>query len=276
MKTLVPLLATLMLAAAPAAANAQLVLGRVTDHASGDALAGVEVQLVEESGGESATAVSDSAGLFELRVGRSGSYRLRASLLGYRTFTSEPLELATGEMIEAMLELSVDPVELTPVIVRTRPDRGRLAEYDRRREAGGAGHFITREDIERRTISTVSELLVVVPTVTLEPIRLNGIPQDRYTVMLRGTAGPCVAHLFINGVQATMSGSRAIDDILVTDWLEGVEVYPTSGVAPPAYRREGCGSVLFWMREPERGIRWGWLKAAAAAVFVGAAVVLTR
>jgi hypothetical protein len=264
-----------MLAGTSATASGQLVRGRITDYPTGAILADVQIDLIDDGGRVAARATTDDEGFFAIRPRLSGTYRLRAGLIGYQTFTTEPLALASEDLVELALQLSIEPVDLTPVIVRTTPDRGRLAEYDRRRTERVSGYFITREEIERRPIATASELLIVVPGVTLAPLSLHGIRQDRYTIMVRGTMGPCMATVFINGMLVSQSGMRTVDDLLISDWIEGIEVYPTAVAAPLEYRR-GCGVVLFWTRNPEPGTNWRWIKVAAAAVFVAGAALLTR
>jgi hypothetical protein len=159
MKLMEMVVAALALAAVPQGAIAQVLRGRVIDHASGAVLSGAQMDVIDERGSQIARTATDTEGRFELRAPRSGAYRLRASLIGYETFTSDPLDLGVRETVELLLYLSVEPVPLTPVIVRTRSDRSRLTEFERRKAQGLGGYFITRQDIERRPIATASELL---------------------------------------------------------------------------------------------------------------------
>jgi hypothetical protein len=97
-------------------------------------------------------------------------------------------------------------------------------------------------------------------------------------LLFRGrTTNHCTAHLFINGSEVTQLGIRTVDDLLVADWIGGVEVYPSAALAPVEYRRaDPCGVVLFWTRDAEPGTSWSWIKVAAAAAFAGFAFILTR
>jgi hypothetical protein len=237
---------------------------------------GVLIELLDTRGQGPTGASTNSAGAFSLRIPRDGSFMIRASHLGYQTFQSDPLDLRTRDLVDIRLQLSVEPIDLDPIVVRVDRD-SHLAEFERRRLRSGTGHFITRDEIERRPISRPSELLIGIPGVNLQAQSdLQGIPQDRYIVTLRGTLLPCTAHVFIDGIEVRQTSNSTADDLLNADWLGGVEVYGTAATAPAAYQRPGCGSVLFWTRARESGSRWRWIKGFAAAGFVALALILTR
>jgi hypothetical protein len=276
MKQVAIVVTGLMLGAAPTETFAQVLRGSVTDHASEKVISGAQIDLIDDRGGRAAQTTTDTAGFFELRAPGSGSYRLRASMIGYETVSSDVLDLRFREIVEMTVRLSIEPIALTPVVVRIRPDDSRLAEFEERRANNAGGYFITRQDIERRPVATTSELLIGAPGVTLVPQTFAGIPQDRYIITLRGGVGPCTAHVFINGAEVSQSSGSTVDDLLNPEWLGGVEVYPTAAATPVEYRRADCGAVLFWMRDPEGGNRWRWIKVVAAAGFIGLAALITR
>jgi hypothetical protein len=260
----------------PATANAQILRGTVTDHATGRPMEGVLVELSDPRGQEPVVTSTNATGDFSLRIPRDGSFVIRATHLGYQTFQSETIELGTRDIVDIALQLSVEPIDLQPILVRVDRD-SHLAEFERRRLRYGQGHFITRQEIERRPISRPSELLIGAPGLSLSPQRdEQGIPQDRYIVTLPGTLEPCNAHIFIDGIEVTQTARSTVDDLLNADWLGGVEVYRTVLATPSEYQRAGCGSVLFWTQARESGRGWGWLKGAAVAGFVVLALILTR
>jgi hypothetical protein len=271
-------LVMLVLATVPQQAASQVLRGRVVDHASSAVLSDVHVRLIDDTGRETGRTTSDASGIFQLRAPGDGRYRVQASLIGYETAASDALAIGRHETVELLIRLSVDPVQLTPIVVTTRHDGSRLAEFERRRELHLTGHFITRREIERRPVATAAELLIGVPAVTLNPVSDGfGVPQDRYIIGFRGrTTVHCTAHLFINGTEVTQ-GTTTVDDLLIGDWIGGIEVYPSAALAPVEYRRgDPCGVVLFWTRDAEPGTSWSWIKVAAAATFAGVAFVLTR
>jgi hypothetical protein len=272
-------LVMLVLATVPQQAASQAVRGRVVDHASSVVLSDVHVRLTDAMGRETGRATTDASGIFRLRAPGDGRYRVHASLIGYDTAASDTLAIGRHETVELLIRLSVDPVPLMPIVVTTRHDGSRLAEFERRRELRLTGHFITRREIERQPVATAAELLIGVPGVTLTPVPDgSGVPTDRYIIGFRGrTTNHCTAHLFINGSEVTQLGIRTVDDLLVADWIGGVEVYPSAALAPVEYRRaDPCGVVLFWTRDAEPGTSWSWIKVAAAAAFAGFAFILTR
>jgi hypothetical protein len=257
-------------------ANAQILRGTVTDHATDRPIPGVLIELVDIRGQQPVETATNAAGDFNLRIPRDGSFVVRASHLGYLTFESDTIEFGIRDSVEIALRLSVEPVDLQPILVRVDRDSN-LAEFERRRLRYGTGHFITREEIERRPISRPSELLIGIPGVNLEAQRdEQGIPQDRYVVTLRGALGPCQAHVFIDGIEVQQRSRSTADDVLNADWLGAVEVYSTAAAAPSEYHREGCGSVLFWTQARESGGRWGWIKGVAVAGFVVLGLIFTR
>lgn len=269
-----------VLATAPQQAISQVFRGRVVDHASSAVLADVHLRLIDDMGRETGRTTSDASGIFQLRAPGNGRYRVQASLIGYETAASDTLAIGRHETVELLIRLSVDPVRLMPIVVTTRSDGSRLAEFERRKELRLNGHFITRRDIERRPVATAAQMLIGVPGVTLTPVLGGlGVPQDRYIIGFRGrTTNRCTAHLFINGTEVTQTDRRTVDDLLIGDWIGGVEVYPSAALAPVEYRRaDTCGVVLFWTRDAEPGTRsWSWIKVAAAAAFGGLAFILTR
>jgi hypothetical protein len=272
-------LVMLVLATVPQQAASQVLRGRVVDHASSAVLSDVHVRLIDDTGRETGRTTSDASGIFQLRAPGDGRYRVQASLIGYETAASDALAIGRHETVELLIRLSVDPVQLTPIVVTTRHDGSRLAEFERRRELRLTGHFITREEIERRPIATAAELLIGIPAVTLTPMSDGGgVPQDRYILGFRSrTPDHCTAHLFINGTEVMQTPTRTVDDLLIGDWIGGIEIYPSAALAPVEYRRaDPCGVVLYWTRDAEPGTSWGWIKLAAATAFAGLAFILTR
>ncbi len=92
MKSTISVVALTLCFASPVCA--QIVRGRITDDASGSSLRQASVVLLAPDGREVAKALSDTAGVFELRAPKSGLYQLRVTLLGFLPFTSERLDLA--------------------------------------------------------------------------------------------------------------------------------------------------------------------------------------
>lgn len=134
------LLAALALLAAPAAAEAQVVVGMVFDEEAGKPLQGVEVQGLTPDLKPVHSVVSDAFGRFHLELEEPGTFVVVASRAGYATSSPEVVELAAGEETNLMLGIrSLHPA----VDVRERASTDRTAYiYGRVVEEGG------REPIE--------------------------------------------------------------------------------------------------------------------------------
>jgi len=94
-------------------ASAGEVRGRVTDRADGSPLAGVNLRLM----GARLGAVSDSAGAYAIPNVPAGTYRLQASMIGYRTATLEGLTLRPETVLRQDVALRGDAIPLSEVVV---------------------------------------------------------------------------------------------------------------------------------------------------------------
>lgn len=127
--------------------------------------------------------------------------------------------------------LAVRPVWLNAlrVAAESRVPHLQAKGFYRRLELG-FGHFMVREQIERRAPGRVSDLFYGLPGV-----RVSGD-----AVALRG----CAATIVLDGVilLGTMNQVVSLYDI------EAIEVFPTPTGVPPEYWRGPCGTILIWTR----------------------------
>jgi hypothetical protein len=270
--------ALVILGAAPSALNGQVVHGRVLDFDTDAPLATATVTILEgEDGGRRlGTAISAADGRFRLRAPGTGTYRLVTDRLGYATVVTPPFDLVLGEEpLDVELRLRADAIPLAPLtILSPRPPRLNLrletrGFYDRRRSWGreglGMGHFIDREQIERRGPVVFSDLLQDLPGVRIE--YWDG---RRRTITMRSTVSlgerRCEPIIFIDGVPAAgavwahldgparagLEGAFDIDDLVSPADIVAVEVYP--GISQPGEFMRGvhCGSVVVWTGAPDR------------------------
>ena len=107
------LLALLLTPARPA--WAQTVRGTVVDDESGVPMGTVEVALLGMDDSIVERYVTDENGRFVVRMPDVGSYRLRATRMGYEPSTSDAFALAPGQAALAELRLQLDPVRLDPL-----------------------------------------------------------------------------------------------------------------------------------------------------------------
>jgi outer membrane receptor protein involved in Fe transport len=244
----------LVLALLPTAVEAQdreSIVITVTAAETGAPLAGAQVVL---DGGRGA--VADADGVIRLTGLAGGDHRIQVRLLGYETaeFT---LRVAPGERLEINVALSIAPVEIAGVeaTAEAGEPRGRALAatgFFERMDRGGGGTFLTRDEIERRNPSLMSDLFRRIPGVRV--VRYDGRYNDSYALeMARGAqtmrgGGQCPVIYYFDGVQRQLS-PLGLDEIRPRD-IEAIEIYRGSGALPPQFRAAGsaCGVVAIWTR----------------------------
>lgn len=245
------------LAGLPSGVPAQTIHGTVKDLATGRPVVAASVSLLSPKGKELDRVLSDSVGVFLLEPDEAGSYALKASGLGYRTSETGPVAVSYGELVEVTVELAVDAVPLEPLTVTARsfpPDRY-LEEsgfYDRRR--GGAGTFMTREEIMRRRPEEFSDLM---RSVAGMEVRTTGPGGRRgYTMAMRAN-GSCQPAVILDGTPTLIGGQQPlrgrdlpIDDVISPRDIQGLELYKGPAGVPPEYNlnNAACGVLLIWTR----------------------------
>jgi len=136
--------------------------------------------------------------------------------------------------------ITAPPFELEELVVEIRLYRSlKMQEFERRREREN-GHFIDREQIERRSPMFISDLLRGIPGVRVE-WTMEG---DVRLTMGHGMSA-CVPDLYIDGSQ---SHAARINDWL-PNLIEALEVYNRAFDRPSQFRSSRCGAILLWTRE---------------------------
>lgn len=248
------LLAAALVLAPPAAAQT-LVSGRLLDVASDASIAEGTIVLSATRGAWQAAARTDSAGNFAFGDVAPGSYRLRASRLGYLDAGGD-LRLTGDSSVTLEVRMAVQTVVLQPVTVVTRSERRMSPEmrgfYDRMRH--GPGRFITREQIEAGHASRVTDLLRTIPNIRAATSRMG---MSGPTLSHGASGGRCSLVFFVDGMrmnQPAPPGMRAVD-IVIDDYVspgdvEGIEVYRGESETPAQFITGAvqCGTVVIWTR----------------------------
>jgi len=246
------LAALLLLPAAPALAQTSTVHGRLLDAASGAHVPRATVVLSANRGRFQTAVQTDSLGRFAFTGLSGGLYRLRAGRVGYTDVISA-VNLASADTMEVEIRMSVGAVVLEPVTVVSRETpSGWMAGFNDRR-LRGVGHFITREEVERRRPSQVSDLLRTLPGVTNRPARW-GIGGQQTTQQRNGQT--CVMQVFLDGMLLTRnffrnpSSSFNVDDYVQPSEIQGMEIYRGGHDVPAEFMTpySGCGTVVIWTR----------------------------
>jgi hypothetical protein len=246
------------LGAGAAVLEGQQVSGVVLEHESGRRLAAVEVSVLSGSTIEG-RALTDSAGRFAVALQHGGRYKLRATLIGYRSVTSEPFEVAGGEAVRTELLLSVAAIPLDPLRVTARGplESAYLASmgfYERQR--AGTGHFLARTEIEKRHAVVLSDVLSSVPGVKL--LRADRGAQKRSEVTFsRGMSSvrQCMPAIFMDGALARAGGPIRPNEVPLDEWInprdiEGIELYHGAAATPAIFNQQAqCGVVAIWTKK---------------------------
>src|SRR5919106_998136 len=184
---------------------------------------------------------TDTAGRFQLANLPVGTHALEVRRVGFAP-QHIPVQLASRSpsTVNVVLEKPVrmlDAVEVTETVYSRRQ-----VELERRRRRG-FGHFITREDLERRAASQLSDVLRSVPGV-----RVYSSPTGNVVVFQRGSSfsGPCRPTVYLDGMR--LGTNEDLDFLANVNSLEAVEVYTSAGQAPVEFWSGGCGSLVLWTR----------------------------
>lgn len=223
-----------------------LVFGKLIDDGTDLPIEAGVVELVTNDT-VAATAPTRDDGTFVLWAD-TGTYRLRAEALGYRTDVSTELTLVPGDTLQVEFRLSADAMVLDPlrVVARGVPASERrgvvgmddfFERYARYAESPYTG-FMTRDSLalwEDRVQSTGHVLQWTTRLVrTVDPV--TG------AVTLQGG---CTPQYFLNGSRVPYEMVRTLSPGL----LEGVEVYLRPAIPAPLAHRAPCGVVAYWSRQ---------------------------
>lgn len=254
--------------AGPAAA--QEVVGIVCEWDSGVGIAGVEVVLLDTAGVAESRAITDAEGRFVIPATRSGAFTLSFFRIGYQAFTSEPIDILTGERLVAEIRLGVEAVPLDALIVsgRARQHPPDIEAFYQRLEFGrrsSDGYFISRADMESTHPARTTDLLRSVNGVQV--VHRRG---GRDTVVLM--RGGCVPAIYIDGSHINRVDTQlSLDDYVAPSSIEGIEVYRGAGRAVGHFHDpRGCGLILVWTLRGVRGdsgpVRWKTMAAVLVAL----------
>jgi hypothetical protein len=235
----------------PAAATGA-VAGTVKGQDAG-ALAGAEVKVA----GARLGTVTARDGVFRITGIPQGAVVLEFRFVGYRS-AAFTVEIVAGTTHMVDVELAIEPVDLDPleVLARSRLSPEMQGFYDRRER--GAGHYFTREDINRMQSRDVTDVLRRVPGVRVEP--QSGTMGTNYVVRMQRVSGisgsrPCPVVYFVNGMVFPLSRDMGINQFVRTDEISGMEVYSGAARLPSRFhvspRDARCGVIVIWTHSGE-------------------------
>lgn len=219
------------------------VAGIVRD-SSGVGIAGAEVNIT----GTNLRAHTNPQGQFRLTNVPAGTVSVGVRRLG---FFPAIASIVVGPNEAAAMAVIVTPLAQALATVVVRGDRrfedhGRLAGFYQRRSRSPGGHFITRDQIDQRNPSQLTDLFRSVPGARIYSSTFNNV------VRFRGMR--CAPLVWLDGFPATAAEFDL--DALNPYIVEAIEVYLGVATVPPEFRwvRGGgsCGAIVIWTGFDER------------------------
>jgi hypothetical protein len=221
---------------------AQTIRGKLVEQITDRPVASAAVSLIAVPDTKVAETTTNGSGEFTLKATAPGTFRLRTVVNGYRIAVSPAIALQNGDEVSFTWRIMPDTIYLQPVVVtaNNRRSTSRLGGFYDRMSRKGFGHFITRDDIDKRRPFRVSDLLTTVPGLRVVPGRLG---DDVVT-----TEG-CRPAVYLDGIRFPLLGEH-LDNIVNPQDIEGIEVYTHAPEVPAEFMGPGntCGAVAIWTR----------------------------
>lgn len=239
----------------PVAAEAQVrVTGQTVTAEEQRPISGVAVTIVDSAGDDLEVRLTDEAGAFAFLVEEATSIRLRAGRIGYATVFTPPVDLERFRSLTVEIRLSPEVVPVAPLEIvagRQRSTSPVHSGFHDRKERG-FGQYITREEIEKRNPSRVTDLLRSVPGVRTTS---SGRGSHGVVTTSRGNnsfAGQCPAQIYVDDFHVNRANGWTfrIDDVVSPDDVEGIEVYRGLATVPAQFLspQADCGVIAIWTR----------------------------
>ena len=228
------------------------------DSVSEQPVVGARLLLLDSSGTALQSLTTGSDGQFTFRIPEVGAYRLLIARIGYPITISRPFHFSSKFTAHVSLKLPSNPITLDTVTVVAREIERRLpflvdAGFYRRRQAG-FGHFLTRDEIDKRDPLVLSDLLQ-----GMSGVRVTCTGARRCAVTMRAAStmffrGKCNPSVVLDGVLlqpgGTSGGGLGLNDLVNPFNIEALEVYPGPEGVPVQYSGylSPCGAILVWSR----------------------------
>jgi hypothetical protein len=234
------------------------IVGRVIDDLTGDPITQAEVTVLSPDGAVLRRLEADDTGLFETEVKRTYAVRIRVHRFGYTSNTTPLLYFDQRVFFRVEVRLAPHTILLAPLEVvawSELPDDAVLEGF-RRRLKTGLGTYITREAVEARNPSFVTDMLRDVPGIQVTGSGSGIRPVVRMT---RASSRECATQIFVDGFlinrrAASLVGSPPmdfrIDDMVSPASVEGIEIYRGLSTIPPEFLNPDakCGVIAIWTK----------------------------
>jgi len=194
------------------------IKGKVSDANSGEALLGANVVLI----GTSIGAATDANGNYTILNVPSGTYKLRASYLGYK---SKEVSVTIKENTHLVQNFKLEPVGVeSKTVVVTAQASGQNQAINQQLSSNKIVNVVSAAKLQELPDANAAESLGRLPGVSV--LRSGGEANE---VVIRGMA-PKFNRILVNGVQLTSSNpnNESVDlSMISSNMLESMEVIKT-------------------------------------------------
>lgn len=219
-----------------------VLVGMVRD-STGKAIPGVEVRI---QGKGFAMARTDDSGGFRLANLLAGPNSVLVRRMGFAPATVG-VTLRPGRTDSLVVSLSAIAAALPGVLVEDEYEarsRRVLAGFWERRSRG-FGHYVTRDEIEKRDPHDFIDIARMIPSVTISS--RGGRKVIRFN---RGSARDCPPQYVVDGMRI----EAGMPDEFTPQDVEAVEFYSGPATLPPQFAPRPfsytCGAIVIWTRIP--------------------------
>ncbi len=255
----------LLLLFVPDALGAQVrIVGRVIEDETEVPISYAEVAVRSPGGATLGRAEADELGHFEFFIRRASAVRLHVERLGYKETTTPVLYFDKHNLLQVEVRLDADAILLAPleIVAWAEVIDNALHEGFRNRLQTGLGTYITREQVEARNPSRVTDILRDIPGIEVTGGAVGNRPSIR---MVRASNRNCATQIWIDGFLVNRRGLNAgggltpmdfrIDDMVNPASVEGIEVYRGLSTVPPEFLNQDadCGVIAIWTKRGGRG-----------------------
>ena len=235
------------------------IVGRIMDRQSGRPVEAASVSLVGEREDQD---LSDGVGRYGFQDLDPGIYRVSVEHLAFET-ADQIIQVPADRTVEINFELTVDPIELEPLIVTAvREKHLEVRGFYERKELGeriGNGIFVTREEIDRVAPNRVTHFLSRFNGIRVD---CSGSANNNCAIVMTGGSpslssraeyGCVSSNVYVDGVRVIRDNQtvrESIDNFVSPFEIAGMEIYRGPGELPAEFGGSvgRCGAIVIWTR----------------------------
>ena len=226
----------LCLLISPMAASAQTVTGTITGivkDASGGVLPGVAVTMTQAETGRQETVVTDGEGRYASLPLRLGTYRIEASLAGFKASIRAGIPLTIGEVARVDFTLEVGTVQEVVEVAA----QASLVDAS----TSSIGKLVDNRRIAELPLNTRNVYSLIFLTPGVAGTIGNAYGDMRYTI---NGARPRSSDTLVDGVTATFPTVTGGAGISVFPSVDAIQEFKVLGATYPAEFGRSLGSVV--------------------------------